>query len=289
MRSRAFFWAPLLLFCLLSAETVAAATTTAPAANADDGTATGKRIGNTIAAIASAVFPPAQKIIDAIWPPKTANPAKAPSDAKTPDQAAAAAKQAKDAADKTLKASLDKLTALAANLSVARTFATACADADVRISVIRSKVLTKTNLTNTEIADLQDLWRPAYKRLNALQLPDFVNQVNALDDTFLQFTFHSVQTAIGDSADNINAQIAGGRVASLLASLNDLEPKIAAVAPLNAILIGDMASSLQAAAKTIASGGGGESGHPAGPPQEDRDANVRAIALIGVLNKAARK
>ena len=192
---------------------------------------------------------------------------------------------AKDTADLAQRDNLTKLTAAANNLAVARTFVTACGDVNVRIGVMLAMLATKdpgNSLTKEDIQKLQDWWNPASDRLKDIEDPRLKDQVSGLDDDFLKNTFTDVQNAVRDLSGNITNQLSQGRAGDLRNSLDRLEPKLAGITPLTAILIGDISSSLVKASNKIAGAAGEEEDKAA---VKDREANLSLIRDLEIFNK----
>lgn len=246
---------------------------------ADSGTTTGQRIGNLISAVISTAFPAVDKVITAIWPPGKS------ADKKNADQATPAVKNAKDVADAAQKENLAKLTAAANNLAVARTFATIAGDASVRIAVMQALLGEKDygkGLPTADKQNLQDWWKPAADELRDLQAQKLKDQVDSLDDDFLKNTFSRLQGVSRSLVDNITDQLSQGRVAALTKSLGQLEPKLAEIVPLTAILIGDIGSSVTKASTKITGAAGPGDAAAAAAAEADRSKN---LAIMGKLEK----
>lgn len=270
----------ILLFALVVAFTssVVAQAAAPKTTSSDNGTSTGQRIGNIISAAVSTAFPAVDKILTAIWPRST--------DRKTADQAKPVVQAAKDTADQAQKDNLTKLTTAANNLAVARSFVTACGEVNVRIGVMRAMLATKDSskpLTKEEIQKLQDWWNPASDRLKDLQDQKLKDQVSGLDDDFLKNTFTDVQNAVRDLSGNITNQLTQGRAADLRNSLDQLEPKLAGINPLTAILIGDISSSLTKASNKIAGAAGVEEDQAAAA---DRNSNLSLMKKLQSFNES---
>jgi hypothetical protein len=236
------------------------ATTTPP-----DGASTGQKIGNIISAAVSTAFPAVSSIIKAIWPAGGNNSVK-------PAQATAALQPAKDQSNTAQKGNSDALIAAAKNLAVVRAFVTECGFAGIQITAMQRILADRASqakLTTAETATLNALWNPTSTRLGNLTKDAVGTSIDGMTDDFLKVTLGAIRDAITNNAGNITMQIKDGTVVALSVSLSQLGPQVQGVTPLTGVLIGDLSTSITAAASKISSAAGQ-------PPTDDTAGSDRA-------------
>jgi len=207
------------------------------------GTSAGTAIGNAISTAIGIAFPPAEKIIQAIWGSKTSDKVKG-----TEAQSKVVALQ---------KPAVAQLTQLSSDLSVVATFVVDCMEAD-RHMIVMQQILSGPAIALDQ-GSLQAEWNFVKPRLQELGSDSTKSQAAAVSDEYIRRSLLAIYEASKyGEVQNIDTAVQGKGYSALKPLLSDLEPKLASVMAISGDVITEASSGLSAAAKNMAPSGGSD-------------------------------